>query len=63
MAEQGIPFIGPILNRIIGTRNDRFVKRYTLRVEEINSLEPAVIKLTDEERRFMERVSARYRNK
>ncbi len=51
MAEQGIPFIGPILNKIIGTRNDRFVKKYTQRVNEIGALEAGVITLTDAELR------------
>jgi preprotein translocase subunit SecA len=45
MAE--IPLIGPILNKIIGTRNDRFVKQYTRRVNAINALEPEMRKLTD----------------
>jgi len=45
MAE--IPFIGPILNKIIGTRNDRFVKAYTRRVNAINDLEPKMAALTD----------------
>jgi len=49
--QQGIPFIGPILNRIIGTRNDRFVKKYNQRVAEINALESKVIQLTDAELR------------
>jgi preprotein translocase subunit SecA len=47
MASQGIPIIGPILNRILGTRNDRFVKKYTQRVNEINALEPSIRRLTD----------------
>ena len=51
MAEQGIPFIGPILNRIIGTRNDRFVKKYTQRVNAISEMEPRVVMLTDAELR------------
>jgi len=51
MAEQGIPLIGPILNKIIGTRNERFVKRYTQRVNAINALEPQIVKLTDAELR------------
>jgi preprotein translocase subunit SecA len=51
MAEQGIPLIGPILNRLIGTRNERFVRKYTQRVSEINALEPAIRKLTDAELR------------
>jgi preprotein translocase subunit SecA len=44
---QGIPIVGPILNRIIGTRNERFVKRYTSRVERINALEDGIRRLTD----------------
>ncbi|MBX3387742.1 MAG: preprotein translocase subunit SecA [Phycisphaeraceae bacterium] len=48
-AESGIPLIGPILNRIIGTRNERFVKRYTQRVEAINALEAQTRRLTDEQ--------------
>ncbi len=63
MAEQGIPIIGPILNKIIGTRNERFVKRYTQRVNEINGLETQVRQLTDEQIRskmadFRKRVDA-----
>jgi preprotein translocase subunit SecA len=49
MAE--IPLIGPILNKIIGTRNERFVKQYTRRVNAINALEPQMRKLTDAELR------------
>jgi hypothetical protein len=49
MAEQGIPIIGPILNKIIGTRNERFVKKYTQRVNEINALESQVRQLSDAE--------------
>jgi preprotein translocase subunit SecA len=45
MAE--IPLIGPILNKIIGTRNERFVKQYTRRVNAINALEPRMRTLTD----------------
>ncbi len=44
---QGIPVIGPLLNLIIGSRNERFVKRYTQRVEAINALEPQTRALTD----------------
>jgi preprotein translocase subunit SecA len=47
--EQGIPLIGPILNKIIGTRNERFVKKYTQRVEAINALEPKARAMTDAE--------------
>ncbi|MGH7243020.1 MAG: preprotein translocase subunit SecA [Phycisphaerales bacterium] len=49
MPEQGIPVVGWILNKMIGTRNDRFVKRYTNRAELINSYEPQMRKLTDAE--------------
>jgi preprotein translocase subunit SecA len=53
MAEQGIPLIGPILNRIIGTRNERFVKRYTQRVAAINGLEAGVRTMSDAQLRGM----------
>jgi len=46
---QGIPLIGPLLNKLIGSRNDRFVKKYTQRVDAINALEPEIRKLTDQE--------------
>ena len=39
---QDIPLIGHIVNRIFGTRNERFVRRYLARVEEINALEPKI---------------------
>ena len=45
--EKGIPVVGPILNKIIGTRNERFVKRYTSRVERINAIESEITVLTD----------------
>ncbi|KAA0214952.1 MAG: preprotein translocase subunit SecA [Leptolyngbya sp. PLA3] len=48
---QDIPFVGPVLNKIFGTRNERFVRRYTLRVDAINALEPQIRVLTDEELR------------
>ncbi|HED53241.1 MAG TPA: preprotein translocase subunit SecA, partial [Phycisphaerales bacterium] len=51
--EQGIPIVGPILNKIIGTRNERFVKRYTTRVERINALEPTIRGKSDPELREM----------
>ncbi len=47
MAERDIPIIGPLINRLIGSRNDRFVKRYTLRVRAINALEDQTRVLTD----------------
>jgi len=49
MAEQGIPVVGWILNKMIGTRNDRFVKRYMNKVDQINALEPEMRKLTDQQ--------------
>ncbi|QQS09546.1 MAG: preprotein translocase subunit SecA [Phycisphaerales bacterium] len=47
MAERDIPILGPILHRIIGTRNDRFVKKYTQRVNAITALESQTSELTD----------------
>ncbi|MBL8759364.1 MAG: hypothetical protein JNK35_13145, partial [Phycisphaerae bacterium] len=47
--KQDIPVIGPLLNRLIGTRNERFVKKYTQRVEAISRLEPQMRPLTDGE--------------
>ncbi len=49
MAERDIPIIGPILNKLIGTRNERFVKRYLSRAEAINAHEAAIRRLTDPE--------------
>jgi len=49
MAEQGIPFIGPLLNKLIGSRNDRFVKKYTQRVNSISAREAEVRVLPDAE--------------
>jgi preprotein translocase subunit SecA len=46
-SSSGIPVIGPILNKIIGTRNERFVKRYTSRADAIGQLEPEIRRLTD----------------
>ncbi|HRJ49964.1 MAG TPA: hypothetical protein PKU91_05500, partial [Phycisphaerales bacterium] len=51
MADNGIPIIGPILNKIIGTRNERFVKKYNQRVREISALEPEIRRLTDSQLR------------
>lgn len=50
-ADQGIPVVGPILNKLIGSRNERFVKRYTTRVDKINALESEIRRLTDEQLR------------
>ncbi|MBX9735561.1 MAG: preprotein translocase subunit SecA [Phycisphaerales bacterium] len=56
MAKQDIPIIGPILNRIIGSRNDRFVKRYLQRVSDINAMEPKYRAMTDAELRSQVKV-------
>ncbi len=53
MSDHGIPLIGPILNKIIGTRNERFVKRYTQRVNAINALEARVRTMSDTQLREM----------
>jgi preprotein translocase subunit SecA len=47
MAGHDIPIIGPIINRFIGTRNERFVKRYLAKVAQINALEPKIRVMTD----------------
>ncbi len=49
--KQDIPLIGPILNKIIGSRNDRFVKKYLARATAINALEPKFRKLSDKDLR------------
>ncbi|MCA9298064.1 MAG: hypothetical protein KDA28_03300, partial [Phycisphaerales bacterium] len=48
---QDIPLVGPIINKLFGSRNERFVKRYTNRVEQITAQEPAIRALTDEQLR------------
>jgi preprotein translocase subunit SecA len=60
---KGIPLIGGALNAIFGSRNERFVKRYTSRVTAISSLEAGVRALTDAQLRaktveFRERMAA-----
>jgi len=47
MATADIPIVGPIINKVFGTRNERVVKRYVQRVEEINAMEPQARALTD----------------
>ncbi|MCA9311485.1 MAG: hypothetical protein KDA21_09795 [Phycisphaerales bacterium] len=42
-----IPVIGPVINKIFGTRNERFVRRYTTRVEAIGAKEPEMRQLSD----------------
>ena len=53
MANEGIPLIGPFLNKLIGSRNERFVKKYTARVEAINELEPKIREMSDQQLREM----------
>ncbi len=53
MAEQGIPLIGPIIKYFIGSRNERFVKKYTQRVAAINALESGVRQMSDAQIRGM----------
>jgi len=43
--------LGALLKKIVGTKNDRELKRLKPIVEKINSLEPAMIKMTDAELR------------
>ncbi|MEC9373219.1 MAG: hypothetical protein VYC34_05215, partial [Planctomycetota bacterium] len=42
-----IPVVGPLLRVIFGSRNERFVKRYTARVDAITAIEPEMRRLTD----------------
>jgi preprotein translocase subunit SecA len=63
MASSEIPLLGPVINKLFGSRNQRLVKRYETRVNEINALEPEMRKLTDEQLRaktkeFRERFKA-----
>ena len=63
MAHSDIPLLGPILSKVFGSRNERFVKRYTQRVEAIGALEPQMRALTDAQLRakvteFRERIDA-----
>ena len=43
--------IGQLLAKVIGTQNEREIKRLRPRVVEINALEPAIQSLTDEQLR------------
>src|SRR3990172_2457503 len=43
--------IGIILKKIMGTQNERVLKRIQARVDEINALEPEISRLTDAELR------------
>ncbi|MEZ6244338.1 MAG: hypothetical protein R3B57_15005, partial [Phycisphaerales bacterium] len=51
MANADIPLIGPLISKIAGSRNERFVRRYTQRVEQINALGDQMRALTDEQLR------------
>ncbi len=51
MASSEIPLLGPVINKLFGSRNQRMVKRYETRVAEINALEPEMRKLSDEQLR------------
>src|SRR3954470_8955126 len=55
--------IGQLLAKVIGTENEREIKRLRPRVAEINALEPGIQALSDEQLRgktteFRERVAA-----
>jgi len=47
----GIPFIGSIGKKVLGTRNDRMVKRYLKVVDTVNSMGPEIEPLSDQELR------------
>jgi len=51
MAERDIPIIGAIISKLIGTRNQRFEKRYRQRAEAVNALEPEMRRLSDSQLR------------
>lgn len=59
----GVPVVGPLMAKLFGTRNERLVKKYLGRVEEINALEPELRKLSDAELRAKtSEFQERYRN-
>ena len=43
--------LGNILKKIVGTKNDRELKRLSLLLNEVSNFEPAMMSLTDEELR------------
>ena len=47
----GVPFFGPLMKKLFGSRNQRMVKRFERIVDQVNALEPSVRKLTDAELR------------
>jgi len=61
MASYEIPILGPLINKIFGTHNERVVRKYLQRADAINALEAQVRTLTDDQIRhataeFRERV-------
>jgi preprotein translocase subunit SecA len=44
---EGLKMFGAIIRKFIGSKNDRELKRLSLILDEVNALEPAVIKMTD----------------
>jgi preprotein translocase subunit SecA len=47
----GFPIVSPILRKLLGTRNERMVKRYMRIVDQVNAYEAAIRPLTDAELR------------
>jgi preprotein translocase subunit SecA len=47
----GVPIFGPLMVKLIGSRNQRMVKRYLRIVDAINALEPTMRALSDQELR------------
>ncbi|MEO1130124.1 MAG: hypothetical protein AAFX05_10530, partial [Planctomycetota bacterium] len=47
MASSEIPLVGPMIQKIFGTRNERIVKRYHQRAEAINAMSDQMSRLTD----------------
>ncbi len=45
----GVPFFGPLMKKLFGSRNQRMVKRFERIVDQVNALEPSIRKLTDAE--------------
>ena len=45
----GVPIVGPAMRKIFGTRNERMVKRYLRVVEQVNTFESGIVRLTDAE--------------
>ncbi len=43
----GFPVVSTVLRKVFGTRNDRMVKRYLRVVDEVNTFEDQITRLTD----------------